>query len=96
VANGSSDERIARADRIIEQSRKAAEAADQSRKATQNSIANLRESASLSSQARSELDTQNEFVLGKDGVKFRGGSPWALFGFGLLLLVAFIVWQVRN
>jgi hypothetical protein len=94
VANGTTDERLARADRILEQSRKAQLSAEQSRKATRNAIANLRETASLP--ARGEMDSQNEFVLGKEGVKLSGGSPWTLFGFGVLLLTAFVAWLFRR
>ena len=54
MANGTTDEKTARADRILEQSAKAQRAAEQSRQGTQNAIRNLRESAQLARQPGSE------------------------------------------
>lgn len=89
MANGSHDEKIARADRIAEQSAKAQRAAEQHRKATQNAIANLRRTRLAS---YSDEDEHSEVTIGKEGIKAKGLPPWALLGLALIALAALAVY----
>jgi hypothetical protein len=88
VANGSTDERIARADRIVEQSRKAQERAEQHRKGTVNAIAAVRRAQLPSYTDENEI---SEVTIGKEGVKAKA-PPWTLLGLALLALAAFMAW----
>lgn len=76
MANGTHDEKLARADRIAEQSAKAARKAEQNRRGTLNAIANLRNSPT-GEHYRVEMDS-GEIDLEKLGVKATGIPRWAL------------------
>jgi cobalamin biosynthesis Mg chelatase CobN len=97
MANGTTDERLARADRIAEQSNKAQRAAEQSRKATQNAIRNLRETQQLVTQPgsepyREEMDSISEVTVNREGVKIKARSPWVTVVLAAFALVAFLGW----
>lgn len=89
MANGTHDEKLARADRIREQSLKAQQRAEQHRKATMNAINRLRELEPY----REDMDSVSEVTIGTDGVKAKA-PPWALLALGILALVAFVSWLV--
>lgn len=91
MANGSHDEKIARADRIAEQSAKAQRAAEQHRKATQNAIANLRRTRLAS---YSDEDEHSEVTIGKEGIRAKGLPAWAVVCLAVLgaCVVAFLGW----
>jgi hypothetical protein len=94
MANGTSDERIARADRIAEQSAKAQRDTEQNRRGTQNAIAKLREAAGQpgSEPYRAEMDSVSEVTLGREGVKIKARSPWVTVVLAGFALVAFLGW----
>ena len=96
MANGTRDEKVARADRITEQSAKAQRTAEQNRKGTQNAIAKLRRSAGVitpgSEPYRAEMDSVSEVTIGKEGVKLKSRAPWLQFAISLLVFLAFVAW----
>lgn len=101
MANGTTDEKLARADRIAEQSAKAQHSAEQNRKATQNAIRNLRESNQLVVQPGSEpyseeMDSVSEVTIGKDGVKVKSRAPWLQFAISVLAFLAFLAWLFKR
>lgn len=93
MANGTTDEKLAHADRIAEQSAKAAKRAEQNRRGTQNAIANLRNLPG-SQPYREEMDSNSEVTIGKEGIKAKGLPPWAIVCLAVLsaLVVAFLGW----
>lgn len=98
MANGTKSEKIARADRIAEQSRLAQAKADQDRQATANALENLRRLQPGQEHYREEMDsvTETELTVGKDGVttKLKGAPPWLILVLSLaaLALAAFVAY----
>src|SRR5690348_3714299 len=95
MANGTTDEKTARADRILEQSAKAQRAAEQSRQGMQNAIRNLRESVTqpASEPYRAEMDSVSEVTVGKEGISVKARSPWVTLTLAFFALVAFLGWM---
>ena len=98
MANGTTDEKLARADRIAEQSAKAQHAAEQHSKATRNAVANLRAGAAQLPPYRDEMDSEAELTA--PGVKFRATRlprPALLaLGFALAVLVLALAWRLAH
>lgn len=100
MANGTSDEKVARADRIAEQSRLAQARAKQEEQATANALANLRRLQPGQEPYREEMDsvTETEATIGKSGISLalRKAPPWLsvviYLGLGALALAAFVAW----
>lgn len=98
MANGTSDEKVARADRIAEQSRLAQARAKQEEQATANALANLRRLQPGQEPYREEMDsvTETELKLGKDGVsaKLKNAPPWVILilTLAVLALAAFVAY----
>ena len=97
MANGTADEKVARADRIAEQSRLAQAKAKQEQQATANALANMRRLAEPGAEPyRAEMDSVSEVTIGKEGVKVRSRAPWLQFGISLLAFLAFIAWLFKR
>lgn len=92
MANGTTDEKIARADRIAEQSRLAQAKAEQDRQATANALANLRRLQPGQEPYREEMDSVSEVTIGKEGLKVKSHSPWLTLALAALALAAFVAW----
>lgn len=98
MANGTKSEKIARADRIAEQSRIAQARAQQEQQATANALENLRRLQPGQEHYREEMDSVSEVeaTVGKDGVKasVRGAPPWLILVLSLaaLALAAFVAY----
>lgn len=87
MANGTTDEKLAKADRIREKSAKAQHKADQNRKATQNAIAELRRSQLQP--YRAEMESEDSTVTGPGGITAKLPIPRAgrlAIGIGLGVL----------
>jgi hypothetical protein len=92
MANGTTDEKIARAERLREQSTKAQFVAEQNRRGTQNAIANLRRSRLPS---YNDTDEVSEVTANVRGIHARTSLPRAgrlALAIGMtVLLLAFAV-----
>lgn len=85
MANGTVSEKVARADRIREQSEKSARAAELNRRATANAIAALR--GEELPPYREEMDS-GEVTVNTKGLHAKGVPPWSLGAAILALAVA--------
>ena len=93
MANGTSDEKVARADRIAEQSRLAQAKAKQEQQATANALANMRRLAEPGDEPyRAEMDSVSEVTIGREGVKVKARSPWVTVVLSAFALIAFVAW----
>lgn len=96
MANGTQDEKIARADRIAEQSRLAQIKAKQEEQATANALGNLRRLQPGSEPYRAEMDsvTETELTLNKGGLtaKVKGAPPWLPLAIAFFALAGFVAW----
>lgn len=91
MANGTTEEKIARADRIAEQSRLAQAKAKQEQQATANALANMRRLAEPGAEPyRAEMDS--EVTIGREGVKVKARSPWVTVVLSAFALIAFVAW----
>lgn len=86
MANGTVDEKVARADRIREQSLKSQKTAELNRRATLNAIEGLREDTRSLPPYREEMDSVSEVTANWGPVKVHAKAlpQWAL---GLTLLI---------
>lgn len=99
MANGTLDEKVARADRISERSLQDQARAEQHRKATANALETLRRSAPItpgSEPYRAEMESVSEVTIGKDGVKVKSRAPWLQFAISLLVFLAFVAWLFKR
>jgi len=80
LANGSSFEGPARADRLREKYARM-------HKRTQDKLDAARELAPY----REEMDSVSEVTLGKDGLRAKG-PPWVLIVISVLVFAAFVAW----
>jgi hypothetical protein len=93
VANGTSDEKVARADRIAEQSRLAQAKAKQEQQATANALANMRRLAEPGTEPyREEMDSVSEVAAGP--FKMKGAKDRTVVQLALMALIAFLGWLV--
>ena len=93
MANGTADEKIARADRIAEQSRLAQAKAKQERQATANALANMRRLAEPGAEPyRAEMDSVSEVTVGREGIRVKARSPWVTVVLSAFALIAFVAW----
>lgn len=97
MANGTVDEKVARADRIREQSAIEQRRAEQNRRGTQNALAALKQSNAPGSEPyREEMDSVSEVTIGKEGVVVKSRAPWLQFAISLLAFLAFIAWLFKR
>lgn len=93
MANGTTREALARADRIRER-------AKQSQKATRNALDNLRKATVAptpgSEPYREEMDSVSEVTIGKEGVRVKSRAPWLQFAISVLVFLAFVVWMFKR
>lgn len=93
MANGTKHEKLARADRIAEQSRLAQAKAKQEQQATANALANMRRLAEPGAEPyRAEMDSVSEVTVGKEGISVKARSPWVTLTLAFFALVAFLGW----
>jgi hypothetical protein len=93
MANGTTEEKIARADRIAEQSRLAQAKAKQEQQATANALANMRRLAEPGAEPyRADMDSVSEVTIGREGVKVKARSPWVTVVLSAFALIAFVAW----
>lgn len=95
MANGTTDEKLARADRIAEQSAKAQKAAEQHSKATRNAIANMRERPLKP--YRDEQDSETELSVNRQGIHLKAplgdtAKNALVIGLVLALVIATAGW----
>lgn len=88
MANGTTDEKLARAERLREQRDLVRIAADQRQKGIRNAISAVRRAQLPSYTDENEV---SEVTIGKEGVKAKA-PPWTLLGLAVLALAAFLAW----
>ena len=90
MANGTYDEKIARADRIKEQSLKSQRTAELNKRATMNTIASLREDTRSLPVYREEMDSVSEVTVNWGPMKahVKALPPWMLGAAIIILTIA--------
>lgn len=85
MANGTTKESIARADRMRERQ-------EQDQRATRNALEQLRRTAPGSQPYREEMDSVSEITAGTDGLKAKGipREGWKVISWGIALSIVLI------
>ena len=96
MANGTTDEKLARADRIKEQSARAQQAGEQHQKATRNAIASIRELLPGRDLPpyRAEMESDSQVTAGPSGLTAKGipRFAWWPISIGIGLAIAMFAW----